>query len=122
MTSEKFIEWAKEQGIVLMFIQPGKPNQIAFVERFNRSFRDEVLNANLFNSATLHFDDSVAEGGNSVELERGIEKFFRVRVQSNHRGHQALRTCSRHHAAEQLGMAGVNAVEVSNGERSALGK
>ncbi len=28
----------------------GKPNQNAFVERFNRSFRDEVLNANLFNS------------------------------------------------------------------------
>ena len=25
-------------------------NQNAFVERFNRSFRDEVLNANLFNS------------------------------------------------------------------------
>ena len=50
MTSEKFIERAKEQGIVLMFIQPGKPNQNTFVERFNRSFRDEVLNANLFNS------------------------------------------------------------------------
>ena len=30
--------------------QLGKPNQNAFVERFNRSFRDEVLNANLFNS------------------------------------------------------------------------
>jgi hypothetical protein len=33
-----------------MFIQFGKPNQNAFVKRFNRSFRDEVLNANLFNS------------------------------------------------------------------------
>ena len=30
--------------------QPGKPNQNVFVELFNRSFRDEVLNANLFNS------------------------------------------------------------------------
>jgi putative transposase len=50
MTSEKFIEWANEQGIVLMFIQPGKPNKNTFVERFNISFRDEVLNANLFNS------------------------------------------------------------------------
>jgi|LauGreSBDMM110SN_4_FD.fasta_scaffold19473_2 transposase InsO family protein len=33
-----------------MIIQPGKLNQNAFVERFNRNFRDEVLNANLFNS------------------------------------------------------------------------
>ena len=50
MTSETFIEWAKEMGIALLFIQPGKPNQNAFAERFNRSFRDEVLDANLFNS------------------------------------------------------------------------
>jgi putative transposase len=50
MSSEKFIEWAKEQGIVLMFIQTSKPNQNAFGERFNRSFKDEVLNANLLNS------------------------------------------------------------------------
>ncbi len=50
MASEKFIEWAKKKGIVLMFIQPGKPNQNAFVERFNRSFREEVQNANQFNS------------------------------------------------------------------------
>jgi putative transposase len=50
MTSDKFIKWAKEQGIILMLIQPAKPNQNTFVERFNRSFRDEVLNANLLNS------------------------------------------------------------------------
>jgi hypothetical protein len=33
-----------------MLIQPSKLNQNAFDERFNRSFRDEVLNAKLFNS------------------------------------------------------------------------
>jgi len=49
MTLETFTEWSKEKGIGLLFIQPGKPNQYAFVERFNRSFRDEDLVANLFN-------------------------------------------------------------------------
>ena len=33
-----------------MFMQPRKPSQNAFVECFNRSFSDQVLNANLFNS------------------------------------------------------------------------
>ena len=50
LTAESFTEWAKEQGIELRFIQPGKPNQNAFIERFNKSFREEVLNANLFNT------------------------------------------------------------------------
>jgi putative transposase len=52
LTAEAFVEWAEQNGVKLLFIQPGKPNQNAFVERFNRSFRDEVLNAHLFNSIT----------------------------------------------------------------------
>ena len=52
MTSEVFTDWAQKHGIRLLYIQPGKPNQNAFVERFNKSFREEVLNPNLFNSIT----------------------------------------------------------------------
>jgi putative transposase len=50
MTADKFTDWAKENGMELLFIQPGKPNQNAFIKRFNRSFREEVLNAWLINA------------------------------------------------------------------------
>lgn len=43
-------EWCKDNGIDLQFIQPGKPMQNGFVERFNRSYRQDVLDANLFSS------------------------------------------------------------------------
>ena len=49
MTAEAFSDWARERGIELRYIQPGKPNQNAYIERFNKSFRAEALDANLFN-------------------------------------------------------------------------
>jgi putative transposase len=52
LTADAFTNWAEEHGIKLLFIQPGKPNQNAFIERFNRSFRNEVLDAHLFNAVS----------------------------------------------------------------------
>ena len=45
---EAFVQWAKLNGMALRYIQPGKPNQNAFIERFNRTFREEVLDQHLF--------------------------------------------------------------------------
>jgi len=43
-------DWAKENGIELKFIQPGNPQQNAYIERYNRTVRYDWLNQNLFNS------------------------------------------------------------------------
>jgi len=44
--------WAEDNGIKLEFIQPGKPTQNAYVERFNRTYRDEILNMYAFKTLT----------------------------------------------------------------------
>jgi len=43
-------DWCKENGVRIQHIQPGKPNQNAYIERFNRTYRNEVLNLYLFRS------------------------------------------------------------------------
>lgn len=48
--AHKLINWAEEQKVKLAYIQPGKPTQNAFIERFNRTYREEVLSAHLFHS------------------------------------------------------------------------
>ena len=48
--AERFITWCAEQAIELRYIQPGKLDQNAFIERFNRTYRTEVLNAYVFES------------------------------------------------------------------------
>lgn len=48
--SQTLIDWAIQQRITLMYIQPGKPTQNAYIERFNRTVRHEWLDLHLFHS------------------------------------------------------------------------
>src|SRR5579863_5106113 len=47
-TSKEFELWCREQGIIIQYIQPERPMQHGFIERFNGSYRREVLDAYVF--------------------------------------------------------------------------
>jgi len=42
--------WAEEHRVILEFIKPGRPMQNGFVERFNRTYREAVLDMYVFNT------------------------------------------------------------------------
>jgi putative transposase len=49
-TAAAFEDWCEKRGIARLYIEPGKPDQNAFIERFNRTYREEMLDAYLFAS------------------------------------------------------------------------
>jgi putative transposase len=52
LISVALAEWAEAHGVELCFIQPGKPMQNGFIERFNGSYRRGVLDMYVFRTLT----------------------------------------------------------------------
>jgi hypothetical protein len=83
--SHRLANWAKERNIRITHIQPGKPAQNAYIERFNRTFREDVLDAYLFSS--LREVREIAE--------HWLEEYNAIRP------HEALKGLSPYQYAEQ---------------------
>jgi putative transposase len=85
LISYRLQHWATKHHVELAHIQPGKPAQNAYIERFNRTFRQDVLDAYLFSSL-----EEVRE-----IVEPWIEQYNSIRP------HEALRGLSPHQFAAQ---------------------
>lgn len=72
--SHKLGNWCKENKVRLVFIQPGKPMQNAYIERCNGSIRRELLNAYVFRTLS--------------EVRQKSEEW--MQDYNHHRPHQAL--------------------------------
>ena len=77
-TSVVFQGWLEKNNIEWVKIQKGKPQQNAIVERFNRTYREDVLDANLFYSL-----DAIHEITNSW-----------IKEYNEGRPHEALNYCT----------------------------
>lgn len=50
--SSTLADWAEQHEIKLEFIKPGKPTQNSYVERFNKTYRTEILDMYAFKTLT----------------------------------------------------------------------
>ena len=77
LIAQTLTDWCKATGIALRHIQPGKPDQNAFIERFNRTYREEVLDAWLF-TALDQVRDVTAVWLTTYNTERPHDRLGRV--------------------------------------------
>jgi putative transposase len=73
-TAVAIAEWADENQVELEFIKPGRPMQNGFIERFNRTYREAVLDMYIFESLD--------------EVRRQTDQW--LEIYNHHRPHDSL--------------------------------
>ena len=54
--SDKLMKWAEKHGVTIQHIQPGKPQQNAYIERYNRTVRHEWLDQHIIENIEPYGD------------------------------------------------------------------
>jgi putative transposase len=93
--AHKLKKWAARSSIGITYIQPGKPTQNSLIERFNRTFRQEVLDSFLFK--------------NLEDLRKFANAW--MWIYNNERPHQGLNYLTRHEFLLKYGKPYVENVE-----------
>ena len=75
LISQRLESWAKEKHIDLLHIQPAKPAQNAYIERFNRTYREDVLDAYLFDDLeeVRHITERWLEDYNTIRPHEALQ-------------------------------------------------
>ncbi len=77
LTSIALTRWCAQRHIAVHYIQPGKPQQNAYIERFNRTYRTEILDAHTFDSLAA-VRELTADWLTSYNTERPHDSLGRV--------------------------------------------
>lgn len=105
VSAQVFLDWCEQHEVGPRHVQPGKPDQNVFIERFNRTYREEAVNARLFE--TVRDVQGFSDEWLQCNKERPHDALGKIHRRSFRRGYQRRKRlvtkCVREREAHGVG-------------------